>query len=72
MNESMDITKIKLTLDSLPDVSTGRQKITWTDDEVKLLMEYWPIKNQIQVAKILGRAAGTCREKYREELEKNR
>lgn len=37
----------------------------WTTEEDKILTDYWQIKNQVQLAKLLGVSANTARARFR-------
>jgi hypothetical protein len=52
-------------LEALPEASTSRAR-RWTPEEDKALLLYWPVKRHCEVAKALGVAESTARQRYRE------
>ena len=53
-------------LEALPDAAGGALRHEWTAEEDAVLLKYWKSKRQVDVARILGLAANTCRERWRQ------
>jgi hypothetical protein len=51
-------------LEKLQNNNNG--KIEFTQEENNLLLEFWPIKLQSEIAKIFGMSENTLRKRYRE------
>lgn len=56
--------ELRAALDALPNASKGPKAIEWSGVQNTMLLVYWPIKRQSDVAKVLGRPVGACREQF--------
>lgn len=52
-------------LESLPDTRTGAQEKAWKAQEDEILRRFWGKKRQVDIANVLGRHVGCCRERWR-------
>lgn len=52
-------------LDALPD-SRGVLRHEWTPEQDAVLLKYWTVKRQVDVARVLGMCTNSCRDRYRE------
>jgi len=53
-------------LEALEDAHPGGPKHQWTAEEDAVLLKYWRIKRQVDVAELLGLDDNTCRYRYRD------
>jgi hypothetical protein len=71
--QSIDVdAEIVNRFEALQDARTGPPGFQWTPELDALLLRYWPTKNKQQVAKTIGCATGTCRDRYRYLTEEGR
>lgn len=61
----IDISAIRSTLDSLPELRCENKKM-WTQDEDEILLDYWDKRKHSDVARALGVAKDTALARYRE------
>lgn len=52
-------------LEALEPTKPGNPGIIWTPEMDAVLLKYWPVKRQPDVAEILGVCVGVCRNRYR-------
>lgn len=50
--------------DALPDSQPGQRAHAWTAEEDAVLVRFWPVKRKADVARLLGVAPGTARERF--------
>ena len=50
-------------LEVLPDIKQRNRP--WTEDDVKILLKYWPVKDHKEIAKVLGRTEYACSQSYK-------
>jgi len=64
----MDIKELRKSVAALPKPRANNHK--FTQEELDLIMEYWPIKQHGEMARAFGVCPNTLRDAYRKEKEK--
>jgi hypothetical protein len=52
-------------LEVLPNAQNGQRKKQWSPENDAILLKYWGVKIQTDIASIIGLNVSTCRSRYR-------
>lgn len=51
-------------LEELPIAKAGQKKMVFTPEEDQVLLKYWGVKKQSDIARVLSKSIGVCRNRY--------